>query len=405
MTADLKKAAQIALLALEYHTHQTRPIAQTEDAIKVLMEALAAYKDPSPAEGDAEAAFEAWWYQNVADNSGASIGADYKHWARKAWQAAMTANVQPKGIADNFRGARRRDAAEATLQRLGYEWHGGELWAPPLGQAPAPAPEVAAAPRPFNAVKSFADSVLAMLDERIKAVDQAAHPFNDYFGDQPDTIVAAKAQAGELREVRTQVRILTDRALVELVKFRPAISAPAVTHGSDKIAAVHRSDETQSVDEAWEFWRPIICNDDGSLNMEQLKLELCDAANFMGFAASVYDYATGGQCTKVNTLPSVVKALIDDHVTEICQADEAGLIELAEALESERRGDQHYITRAAAALRRLAGEVSDVPVQHTPPACQACGGTSTHYVGSEHTDHPGPYCDACGPSPSQEVSP
>ena len=41
----------------------------------------------APAEGDAEAAFEAWWYQNVADNSGASIGADYKHWARKTCSA------------------------------------------------------------------------------------------------------------------------------------------------------------------------------------------------------------------------------------------------------------------------------------------------------------------------------
>lgn len=37
-------------------------------------------------------------------------------------------------------------------------------------------------------------------------------------------------------------------------------------------------------------------------------------------------------------------------------AGDASLIELAEALESERRpGEQHYINRAAAALRKLAG--------------------------------------------------
>lgn len=94
--------------------------------------------------------------------------------------------------------------------------------------SPAPAPEAASAPRPFDAVKSFADSVLAMLDERIKTVDRATHPFNDYFGDKPETIVAAKAQASELREVRTQVRILGDRALVDLMKFRPASPSPAV---------------------------------------------------------------------------------------------------------------------------------------------------------------------------------
>lgn len=95
--------------------------------------------------------------------------------------------------------------------------------------APAPAPEVASAPRAFDAVKSFADSVLAMLDERIKAAEQNAHPFKDYFGDHPETIVAAKAQASELREVRTQVRILGDRALVDLMKFRPPTTQPAIT--------------------------------------------------------------------------------------------------------------------------------------------------------------------------------
>lgn len=67
---------------------------------------------------------------------------------------ASLANVQPntaapavdqgEGVADNFRGSRRRDAAEATLQRLCYEWHGGELWKPPLGKSPAPAAQAPA---------------------------------------------------------------------------------------------------------------------------------------------------------------------------------------------------------------------------------------------------------------------
>jgi hypothetical protein len=38
----LREAAQKALVALEYHTQQTRPIPQTEDAIKALIVALAA---------------------------------------------------------------------------------------------------------------------------------------------------------------------------------------------------------------------------------------------------------------------------------------------------------------------------------------------------------------------------
>ncbi len=88
------------------------------------------------------------------------------------------------------------------------------------------APDPAQAPRPFIAVKAFADSVLAMLDERIKTADRGTHPFNDYFGDKPEAIVAAKAQASELREVRTQARMLADRALVDLMKFKPAIPSP-----------------------------------------------------------------------------------------------------------------------------------------------------------------------------------
>ena len=32
----------------------------------------------------------------------------------------------------------RRDAAEATLKRLKYEWRGGEQWAPPIGPATWP---------------------------------------------------------------------------------------------------------------------------------------------------------------------------------------------------------------------------------------------------------------------------
>ncbi|MFY7917015.1 MAG: hypothetical protein ACOVPA_20380 [Rubrivivax sp.] len=48
----------------------------------------------------------------------------------EGWRAAKASQ------AINFRGARRRDAAEATLKHLGYEWCGGELWKPPLGKAP-----------------------------------------------------------------------------------------------------------------------------------------------------------------------------------------------------------------------------------------------------------------------------
>lgn len=41
MTLSLRSAAQQALAALEYHQQQTRPISQSEDAIKALRVALA----------------------------------------------------------------------------------------------------------------------------------------------------------------------------------------------------------------------------------------------------------------------------------------------------------------------------------------------------------------------------
>lgn len=75
-------------------------------------------------------------------------------------------------------------------------------------------------PRPFDAVKSFANDLLEMLDKRVMVAERNSHPFNDKFGDHPETIVAANAAASELREVRTQVRILGDRALVELMRFK-----------------------------------------------------------------------------------------------------------------------------------------------------------------------------------------
>lgn len=148
--------------------------------------------------------------------------------SREAWEwsKALEAQLkaQPKGArADLLKRLREPSISGEAAKVLALE-AADALDA----QAPAPAPEVASAPRAFDAVKSFADSVLAMLDERIKAAEQNAHPFKDYFGDHPETIVAAKAQASELREVRTQVRILGDRALVDLMKFRPATSAPAV---------------------------------------------------------------------------------------------------------------------------------------------------------------------------------
>ena len=57
-------------------------------------------QSPRAGDGKLPQAFDAWWYDRVADNSGASIGADYKHWARMAWDAALAAApaAAPAGV-------------------------------------------------------------------------------------------------------------------------------------------------------------------------------------------------------------------------------------------------------------------------------------------------------------------
>lgn len=122
MTADLKQAAQIALLALEYHTQQTRPITQTEEAIKVLIEALAAA--PSPAEGDdlppLPTAYHELCTPNLLSKPGYSTGQHgYSADQMREYAIAARANVQPKG------------KATGKLKAVyGDKWEGAEEWMP-----------------------------------------------------------------------------------------------------------------------------------------------------------------------------------------------------------------------------------------------------------------------------------
>lgn len=71
------------------------------------------FQAPAPAP-EVPATFEAWWAQIVADNGGAEIGADYRHWAKLGaeWAASAQApavgaeaqckNCGGKGYADSW---------------------------------------------------------------------------------------------------------------------------------------------------------------------------------------------------------------------------------------------------------------------------------------------------------------
>lgn len=52
------------------------------------------------------------------------------------------------------------------------------------------------------------------------------------------------------------------------------------------------------VEEEWEFWKDIVCNEDGTINIEQLKKELCDFSVMIGEVPKVYVAVTGGTLSK-----------------------------------------------------------------------------------------------------------
>jgi hypothetical protein len=68
-------------------------------------------------------------------------------------------------------------------------------------------------------------------------------------------------------------------------------------------------------------WQEICSNDDGTLNLDAVQRELSDYTNLMGFYSKVLSHVTGGRVSYLTTWPSVVCAIADERVNEIC-ADE-----------------------------------------------------------------------------------
>ena len=65
-----------------------------------------------------------------------------------------------------------------------------------------------------------------------------------------------------------------------------------------------------------DFWKGIVCDKDGNLILDQVMRELSDYSNLIENATIVYDHATGGKISKVNTDPDVVCSVIDDYMNE-----------------------------------------------------------------------------------------
>ncbi len=63
-----------------------------------------------------------------------------------------------------------------------------------------------------------------------------------------------------------------------------------------------RAHRAGNAEDSWEtFWKDIVCDENGDLNLEALKLELSDYYVFMDTAAQVYCEVTGNAISKINT--------------------------------------------------------------------------------------------------------
>ena len=84
-----------------------------------------------------------------------------------------------------------------------------------------------------------------------------------------------------------------------------------------------------------EFWKPIVCNPDGSLNLDKVILELHDFSIVMDECSKVYSYITGGLISKPNTIASAVidKAdeVIEKHLDEARKEEREACRERAQA--------------------------------------------------------------------------
>lgn len=65
-----------------------------------------------------------------------------------------------------------------------------------------------------------------------------------------------------------------------------------------------------------ESWKEIIENEDGTLNLDQIKRELHDYWIVMGEVSEVYDDVTGGQVSKPNARASAVISAANESTQE-----------------------------------------------------------------------------------------
>lgn len=100
-----------------------------------------------------------------------------------------------------------------------------------------------------------------------------------------------------------------------------------------------------TVEENWEsFWKPIVTNEDGTINIKQIKKELHDFSFIMEQVPRVYCHITGNRMSKVMYHADTVISVADDYFQE----------QLDEAVKDEKGETSAPLTQARADLIREA---------------------------------------------------
>ena len=74
------------------------------------------------------------------------------------------------------------------------------------------------------------------------------------------------------------------------------------------------------VEKEWEFWKTIICNEDGTINIDHLKLELHDYSLMLGEVPKVYIEVTGGMLSKQTYYADTVISVFNERYGDKAEA-------------------------------------------------------------------------------------
>lgn len=89
------------------------------------------------------------------------------------------------------------------------------------------------------------------------------------------------------------------------------------------------------------YWKEIV-EEDGKINLDQVKRELHDALTLSNSISKVYCHITGGLVSKPFTCPDTVCNLADEHYEELLQEDKA--LDEKEAVEAYKQKLRDWVS-------------------------------------------------------------